>query len=426
MTTLPSEQKEEEYSMKILSKMKFVALLLIVLMQFVFIPLPKAYAATSPNLGTATSFGILSSTFTRNVGLTTITGDLGYTIRSGSGTDAVSGTTTTPKPSQAGTDQGTALTALNTQGCDFNFGSTTDLSSLSQPLASGVYCITAAASIGSGGITLSSSGTYIFRIDGALTTVDHSSVTITGAASACDVFWTPAEATTLGANSTFVGTVIDNAGITVGSTTSWIGRALDFATTVTTDTDTIAVPTCTTPTPTPTPTETPTPTPTPTAAPTPTPTPTPVNSLSGSSSTADTKVCPAISNIVPIIIGSRRLNAGSIFINWGPYSGTDKFIVQYGLENGKWLYSTKITGFSTTLNALPFNQPIWVRIAVTDDCSVGAYGEVKLVGEPSLPGTGFAPNQNNIPWYTPTIEAPVFLTLILLTALVFRIRLRKY
>ncbi len=41
------------------------------------------------------------------------------------------------------------------------------------------------------------------------------------------------------------GTVIDDAGITVGNTTSWIGRALAFGGTVTTDTDTINS-TCTT------------------------------------------------------------------------------------------------------------------------------------------------------------------------------------
>lgn len=148
---------------------------------------------------------------------------------------------------QAGTDQGSALGTLNSQSCDFNFNSATDLSLLPQPLTPGVYCITAAASIGTGGITLNGSGTYIFRIDGALTTVANSNVTLSGGASSCNVFWTPTQATTLGANSSFIGTDIDTSGITVGSTVTWNGRALAFGGTVTTNADTISVPSCGTP-----------------------------------------------------------------------------------------------------------------------------------------------------------------------------------
>ncbi|MCJ7826160.1 hypothetical protein MUP56_00920, partial [Patescibacteria group bacterium] len=95
----------------------------------------------------------------------------------------------------------------------------------------------------------------------------------------------------------------------------------------------------------------------------------------------------------------RRVDTDSIYISWGPYSGIDTFIVQYGLENGVWLWSTNVTGFSTTLNALPSNQPIWVRIAPRDSRSIGAYGEAKLVGGPKLPNTGVAPYKNTIPWY---------------------------
>lgn len=64
---------------KIFNKMQFIALLLIIVMQFIFVPLPKAYAATTPAFGQAASFGILSSTYTNTAGGTTINGDLGYT-----------------------------------------------------------------------------------------------------------------------------------------------------------------------------------------------------------------------------------------------------------------------------------------------------------------------------------------------------------
>ena len=231
-----------------------IAILLAVTLALGFIVPSLVIAATTPSLGTAGTYGILSSTFTRNVGATTITGDVGYTTLSGGGTDVVSGATNTPAPAQSGTDQGTALTALNTQACTFTFASgpinlSTDTThGTAGVYTPGVYCTggSSAASIGTAGITLNGSGTYIFRINGAFTTVNNSQVTLVGGATSCDIFFTPTAATTLGANTTFVGTIIDDSGITVGNNTSWTGRALSFGGTVTTDTDTINS-TCTAP-----------------------------------------------------------------------------------------------------------------------------------------------------------------------------------
>lgn len=211
-----------------------------------------AFAATTPSLGAADTYAVLGSTYT-NTSATTITGDVGFTtgpqvaplgvhVHYGSGAPY----------STAGTDQGLALTALSAganANCDFTFAiGAVNLSTNTERGTSttagtytpGVYCTGAssAASIGTAGIILNGAGTYIFRIFGALTSADNSVVTLTGA-SACDVFWTPEEATTLGANTTFFGNVIDDSGITVGDTTTWSGRALAFGGTVTTDTDTI-------------------------------------------------------------------------------------------------------------------------------------------------------------------------------------------
>jgi len=47
-----------------------------------------------------------------------------------------------------------------------------------------------------------------------------------------------------------------------------------------------------------------------------------------------------------------------------------------------------VIGFSTTINALPLNQPIWVQVAARNDCQIGTYGESKLIGGPGLPNTG--------------------------------------
>ena len=209
----------------------------------------QTLAATTPNLGEAASFGVLSSTYT-NIFWWVINGDLGFTTPSATAT-IVNGLIFSPKPPQAGIDQGAALTALASRVCSPPaLWWWTDLASdithgpvgVYEPW---VYCVWWAADIGWWWtIILSGAGTYIFRVSWALNTSANSTVLLTNGASACDVFWTPS-ATTLGANSIFVGTIIDNAGITVGNNVTWLGRALNFATTVTTNNSTITVPTCT-------------------------------------------------------------------------------------------------------------------------------------------------------------------------------------
>ena len=216
---------------------------------FVFLLAPSAHAATTPALGAAASFGVLSGTYSNTVGGTTINGDVGYTTGPATsptinGTDFGSGA---PYATAHDTDALSALTALNAQTCDYSFGTATDLGSLPQPLLPGVYCVTGAMSIGSG-ITLSTTGTYIFRSTGALDTTAGTVMTLNPGIHPGiypgDIFWTPGGATTLGANSTFAGTVIDNANaITVGANTNWTGRAISLgAGTVATDIDTITVP----------------------------------------------------------------------------------------------------------------------------------------------------------------------------------------
>jgi len=71
-------------------------------------------------------------------------------------------------------------------------------------------------------------------------------------ACASDVYWAPLPigATTIGAHTglaatpTFVGNILDAAGITIGHFANVNGRALAFGGTVTTDANTITVPTC--------------------------------------------------------------------------------------------------------------------------------------------------------------------------------------
>jgi len=224
-------------------------------------------ASTSPSLGTAGIFGILSSTFTRNIGVTAITGSLGYTTLSGSGSNTVSGTTYTPSPSQAGVDQSSAIADINAQV----LSSCTDITGQG-PLEgviiganppgtfpAGCYKSSGAMDITANGIvTLDGGGdpssVFIFKPGGALTTGDNSIVNLSNSASACNVFWSPVGATTLGAFATattspvFVGNIFrgdaDGLSITLGHFSNILGRALAFGSTVTADTNIFTAPSC--------------------------------------------------------------------------------------------------------------------------------------------------------------------------------------
>jgi hypothetical protein len=234
-------------NMKLFIKMGVTSLVLTVLAIA-----PMVSAATSPSLGAANTFTVLSGSYVNTTPGTTISSDLGYTTGPAVA-PTVGGTTHVADSTynQAGIDQGNALSFLNSQPCTYNFPSgpvdlATDVThgpvGVYNP---GVYCLTGAADVvSSGTIALDGAGTYIFRMDGALTTGANSIITAINGASACNVWWTPTQATSLGANSTFLGTDIDAAGITIGDNVTWEGQALAFGGTVTTDNDTLTSPTC--------------------------------------------------------------------------------------------------------------------------------------------------------------------------------------
>jgi hypothetical protein len=174
---------------------------------FAAIMLPQAVFSDTlvVNLGTSASYGVLSSTFA-NSGPSTITGDIGYTTLTGGSSLTDNGITNAPAPSQSGIDENAALSSLNNQICSFNFASgavdlvgDTTHDAIPGHFLPGVYCVTGAMSIDGGGtITLDGKGTYIFKSTGAFTTSDNAIVVLENGADACDVFWIPVQATTIG------------------------------------------------------------------------------------------------------------------------------------------------------------------------------------------------------------------------------------
>ena len=386
--------------MKILNKMmKIVTIILIILMQFVFFPVQQVNAAQSRvGLGTADSFAVLAGGGITISTASTVTGDVGtYATTTENGFDILTLNGTNHEGDSVTQDAKTDLvTAYNDAA---GRGPTINIVGLTvgggETLTAGVYN-SASTILLDGTLTLDGEGNadavFIFQAGSALTTASSSKVVLTGGAQACNVYWQVYSAATLGTGTTFVGTIMaSQEAITDDGGSTITGRLLASVAAVTLNNTTINKPTC--------------------AAGT-TGGPALVLTAVGAPVSA---YCQDLSDQVvpPSIIESRRVDAGSIFLNWGPYSGINTFNVQYGTENGKWLYNTDVTGFSTTINNLPANQPIWVRVAARSYCTIGDYGPSKLVGGPGLPNTGFAPRESVV-FYFITVGALVTLSAFLL------------
>ena len=218
-----------------------------------------AMAATAPTLGSLSTYGIVSQTYTNNLNPTIINGDVCYTTGPATPATTITGVLKVPCGAEIG-DQGAALTGLDSQlATCTTLGAAVDLSTVAVGggtpgvIPPGCYSSTGAMSVTST-VTLSGSGVYIFRPGAgvsaaALNTSDGSNVVLNAGACAADVFWAPTNATTLGANSTFVGTIIGAAGLTMGNSATLLGRALTAGGTATTAANTITVPSaCVSPT----------------------------------------------------------------------------------------------------------------------------------------------------------------------------------
>lgn len=248
--------------MKTFNKMKFITLLLIVLMQFIFISPSKTLAATDPGLGAATSFSVLGNTAVTNVPTSVIGGDVGLnaagsnysgltslevagTIYDANGTGPDGAAAILPPAVQS--DAVTANGNMLSQGSTGTIGPALD----SLVLTPGVYDI-GAGRLNGGVLTLDGPGVYIFRASSDF--VSSGSVNLINGARACDVFWSVNSLATINGSS-FVGTIIAGTGVHFGANVTLDGRALAIGGDVTMIMDTISGPTCataasaTTPTP---------------------------------------------------------------------------------------------------------------------------------------------------------------------------------
>jgi len=214
-------------------------------------PPPPPPAPPSP-LGTACTFGIL--------GATPVVSSVGPTIVSGGdiGIWPAASITGFPPGTLTGTKHAGDAVAMTAQGdltAAYNNAAAAaggavlpaDIGGLT--LAPGVYKTTSAQpSLGiTGNLTLSGSagGVWIFQIVSSLTTAaGNSQVIMSGGALSKNVYWQVGSSATLGTNTTFQGTIMAQASITLTTGATLDGRALARTGAVSLDSNPVNVPTC--------------------------------------------------------------------------------------------------------------------------------------------------------------------------------------
>jgi hypothetical protein len=211
----------------------------------------QACAQTAPTLGTVQSFAVLGASTVTNTGPSVITGDLGVspgTAVTGFPPGVVVGGSIHAADAVALQAQNDAVTAygdLAGQACNTTYGVPTDLGG--QTLVPGVYCFSSSAAI-TGALTLNAGGdpnaVFIFKVASTLITASDASVVLINGAEQCQVFWKVGSSATLGTGTSFIGTVIALASITLDTNATMFGRALALNGAVTLDDNTVSIPSC--------------------------------------------------------------------------------------------------------------------------------------------------------------------------------------
>jgi hypothetical protein len=228
----------------------------------------ECVAAKAPPLGAATPFAVLAGPQVVNTGATIVRGELGVSpgkeVLGFPGGKVIDGTiqTTGDAPGLAQRDAGIAYTDLVSQQCNTRL-SGQDLGG--QTLTPGVYCFPGAATTLNGELVLDAQGdpdaVFVFQVGTTLTTGAKSSVRVANSGQRteagekgvdgrprrdqlCHVYWQVGDSATLGRDSTFIGTIIAQRTVSVGTNTAVDGRALARAGAVTLGSDAVEIPLC--------------------------------------------------------------------------------------------------------------------------------------------------------------------------------------
>jgi hypothetical protein len=199
-------------------------------------------------LGGACSFGALGGSTVTNAGPSNVTGDVG--VWAGS---AITGFPPGTITGSFYADDAVAQTAQADLTVAYNFAAAAPGGAVlpadigGETLAPGVYKTTSAQpSLGiTGNLTLAGNGVYIFQIVSTLTTAaTNSDVILSGGATDGDVFWQVGSSATLGTSTTFAGTIMAQASVSLDTGATLNGRALARTGGVTLLSNPVNVPPC--------------------------------------------------------------------------------------------------------------------------------------------------------------------------------------
>jgi large repetitive protein len=193
-----------------------------------------AAAQTPPSVGAAQSFAVLGgSTVTANGTGSVVNGDVG--VSPGTSITGFPGSAIVTPPFSTHSNDGAAIAAQSSTTALYidlaSRGGATPLGAElgGVTLTPGVYSFSSTANIASGTtLTLTGGGIFIFKVGSAITANVLSNVLLQNGATACNIFWQVTSAATLN-GVTFPGTVVAQAGVTLGVGATLNGRALTTA-----------------------------------------------------------------------------------------------------------------------------------------------------------------------------------------------------
>lgn len=208
-----------------------------------------AFAAAAINLGSAAPDAVVAGTTITNTGSSVLTGDISLspgTSVVGFPPGTASGTTNAADAtSLAAQTSATAAYGVASSATPFTTVAGGTVGGLT--LSPGVYESASAMQL-TGPLTLNGGGdpsaVFIFQAGSTLTTASASSVVLENGAQACNVFWQVGSSATLGSTTSFVGTILALASVTLNTGARVDGRVFAQTGAVTLNDNVITVPTC--------------------------------------------------------------------------------------------------------------------------------------------------------------------------------------
>lgn len=212
----------------------------------VFAPSAQA-VATSPPLGSASTFAVLGASAVTNTGASAITGDVGVspgTSISGFPPGHLTGTMHSADgvSTAAQADVGTAYGIASGEPCDRDL---TGLDLGGMTLTPGVYCFASSAQL-TGVLKLDAQGSptaaWLFKITSGLTTASNSAVVLVNGGSQCanNINWQVGSSATVGSGAIFLGNILANTSITLATASASTGSLYAHTGAVTLDTNKVS------------------------------------------------------------------------------------------------------------------------------------------------------------------------------------------